>query len=72
MHFHQHDLRHKLEKWKARSKWRQQHPVRSVPKFLTPSAPAFIVGPFIGQNVIPTIRVLRKPTNQGSAFTDIP
>lgn len=39
-------------------------------KFLTPTAPASIVGPVIGHNVIPTSLVLQKRASQGSAPAD--
>lgn len=71
-HVHEHELRDKTEKWRACKEQRLQCLVLSADKYLASTAPASLVGPFIGQNVITTTGVMQKPFKQGSVLADDP
>lgn len=70
MRFHKHELCDKTDRWRRRNERWQQRLVWSVDKFLSSTAPAFILGLIIGQIVIRTTRAWQMHTNQGTAFGD--
>lgn len=67
MLLHELDYHDKLLKARTRSEWLQRRLVQFENKFFILTAPASIVAPVIGQNVIQTSHLLREQTNQGSA-----
>lgn len=70
MRFHEHDPRKKSEKWRARNERQQQSLMWAAKKFLASTTSPFIVGPVVGQNIIPATRILQRLTNQYSTLAD--
>lgn len=72
MRLHEHSPYDSTERWRARSRRRQQHLVRSLQKLVVSTASAIIFGTIIGLNVIPTTSILRHRTNWISSLAGDP
>lgn len=70
MHSPENDPRDNSVKWRDHIKLRQQRMVRFVENVVSAAAPASIIGPEIGLNVIPTSCVLREHTTWRLASSD--